>query len=775
MANTLKETKGEDEYPTLGSLEESIAFKRDGAKSLWKTYDPVKVERDWDEWWVQNKYFHADAQKAIDQTPEEKFIICQPPPNVTGYLHAGHALTGAVEDCMSRWNRMSGKSVLYVPGVDHAGIATQMVVEKQLQKKGLSRHDLGREKFVEEVYKWKDHSCERISKQLKKMGMSLDWDRFVFTMDEPRCKSVTEAFIRLKESGLIYRANRLVNWSCSLHSAISNIEVEKITLDKPTKLKVPGYDKLIEFGVLIEFAYKVKGTERELVVATTRIETMLGDVAVAVHPDDERYKDLIGKELEHPFIPDRKMIVVADGVLVDMAFGTGAVKVTPAHDENDFECGKRNGLEFINILNDDGTMNQNAGPYAGMKRYDVRYKIMEDLEKLKLFKGKKANPMALGTCSRSNDIIEPLLKPQWYVKMTDELKEFMLESVRTDAMHIVPEVYKNVWNGWVRNLEDWCISRQLWWGHRIPAYLVQVNGADAADESNSENWICGRTLEEATQNAEKQFNTTRDKLSLTQDEDVLDTWFSSALFPFAVLGWPDNTADMKAFFPNTILETGHDILFFWVAKMVIMSYYLQDKQLPYRKVFLHSMVRDENGEKMSKSKGNVIDPLEIIDGCDLESILAKITESTLSDKEKQKSITHKKKQFPLGIPQCGADTLRFGLLNFMHHGKDLNLDVNILITIRQFCNKIWNTFKFVMMNLGDNYQFDASHIKVDKLRLADKWILTELNNSVKQINEFMAGYHYHEATEAFQDLWQEKFCNIYLEYSKTTVKDPEFE
>jgi valyl-tRNA synthetase len=304
------------------------------------------------------------------------------------------------------------------------------------------------------------------------MGMSMDWDRFVFTMDDDRCKAVTEAFIRLKESGIIYRSNRLVNWSCTLNSAISNIEVDKIELSKPTKLQVPGYDKLVEFGVLCEFAYKVKGTDKELVVATTRIETMLGDVAVAVHPDDERYKQFIGAELEHPFLPDRKMRVVADGTLVDMAFGTGAVKVTPAHDENDFECGRRNDLEFINIMNDDGTLNSNAGPYAGMKRYDVRYKVMEDLEKLGLFKGKKSNPMALGICSRSKDVVEPLIKPQWYVKMTDELKHFMLETVRTDEMHIVPEVYKNVWNGWVSKLEDWCISRQLWWGHRIPAYII---------------------------------------------------------------------------------------------------------------------------------------------------------------------------------------------------------------------------------------------------------------------------------------------------------------
>ena len=763
----------EEVYPEFKTLAESIAFKKDATKSLWKNYDPVKVEKDWDQYWVENKYFHCDAEVAKDLPKEDKFIICWPPSNVTGYLHAGHAITGAIEDCMSRYHRMKGRPTLFVPGVDHAGIATQTVVEKKLAKKGISRFDLGREKFIEEVYNWKDHSCDRICEQLRKMGMSMDWDRFTFTMDDVRYKAVLEAFIRLKNEGIIYRANRLVNWSCTLNSAISNIEVDKEELTKPTKIKVPGYDKPVEFGVLIEFAYKVKGTDRELIVATTRLETMLGDVAVAVHPEDERYKDLIGKELEHPFIPDRKMTVVADDVLVDMEFGTGAVKVTPAHDENDFNCGVRNNLEFINILDDHGILNKNAGKYQGMKRYDARVQVQKDLEALGLYKGKKPNPMILGICSRSKDIVEPLIKPQWYVKMTDELQAHMLGIVETDEMHIVPAVYKKKWNGWINDLRDWCISRQLWWGHRIPAYIPTIKGQDPLDPNQGDSWICAHTEEEALKLAAEKHGVPAENITLKQDEDVLDTWFSSALFAFSIAGWPEDTVDMKAFFPNTILETGHDILFFWIARMVIMSYYLLDKQIPFRKVFLHSMVRDETGEKMSKSKGNIIDPLEVIDGCSLEEIVRKIQESTLSDKEKKRSIAYKKKKFKLGMPKCGSDTLRYGLLSFTHHAKDINLDLNKLLSVRQFCNKIWNTFKYVTLKLGGDFQYNLANINPEALTLADKWILAELTNTFKKMNELHEGYHYHELTTQFEEIWVDKFCNVYLEYSKLVLDNPE--
>ena len=603
MVQNLKDQKETEKYPEFKDVKESIAFKQDYEKSMWGSYNSEFVEKDWNEWWHQNKYFSSNAEEALKLPKEKRYIICWPPSNVTGYLHAGHAITASIEDCLVRWKRMNGFHTFFVPGVDHAGIATQVVVEKKLALKGISRHDLGREKFIEEVYKWKDHSCETICDQMRKLGVSCDWDKFVFTMDEDRNKAVIESFIKLKEEGIIYRANRIVNWSCDLKSAISNIEVDTIELTKPTKLNVPGYDKTVEFGVIIEFAYKIKGTDQELVVATTRIETMLGDVAVAVHSQDPRYKDIVGKELEHPFIPDRKIVVITDDELVDMEFGSGAVKVTPAHDPNDYKCGKRNNLEFINIMNDDGTMNENAGPYAGMKRYDVRRQIIQDLKDKKLYKDTKPNPMSLGLCSRSKDVIEPILKPQWYVKATDDLIKHMFDIVKTEEMNIQPTNFRAVWNDWMGKLEDWCISRQLWWGHRCPAYLVKVKGGEEPDETISESWVVGRDLEEATVKAEKQFGKSRDELELSQDTDVLDTWYSSALFPFAVTGWPNKTKEFEAFYPNSILETGSDILFFWVAKMAMMSYYLMDddKKVPFKDVFLHSMVRDESGIKMSKS------------------------------------------------------------------------------------------------------------------------------------------------------------------------------
>ena len=646
LIENVKATKeeGGDKYPSFSTLNEAIAFKRDVNKSNWPVFDPSKVERDWNKWWIEKKYFHTTAEEALTVPKEKRFVIAWPPSNVTGYLHLGHAICAAVEDGMARWHRMKGDKTVFVPGVDHAGIATQAVVEKKLLKEqGIKKMDIGREAFVKEIYKWKDHSCERIIEQINTMACSADWDRFIFTMDEPRNKAVNEAFVRLYEAGVIYRANRMVNWSCALKTAVSDIEVNMETIAKPTKYQIPGHPSWYEFGTLTEFAYKVKDSDEEIVVATTRIETMLGDTAVAVHPDDPRYKHLIGKELVHPFIKDRVLKVIADPVLVDMSFGTGAVKVTPAHDPNDFQCGRRNNLEFVTIFNDDGTLNDNGGPYKGKLRYEVRVQIWKDLEALGLLKAKKPHQMVLGFCDRSGDVIEPMIKAQWYVKMTDDLVKHMLEIVNNGELNIKPEIFVNEYNGWVNKLTDWCVSRQLWWGHRIPAYLVKVkNTGREPDEKEEGDWVVGRNLEEATKKAEEKFKTTRDNLELSQDEDVLDTWFSSALYPFSIFGWPEKTKDLEAFYPNSILETGRDILFFWVIRMVIMGYYLTDKQVPYKNVFLHSIVRDEKGEKMSKSKGNVIDPLEIIHGCGLEVLLDKIKSSSLGDKEKEKGMAYKK-------------------------------------------------------------------------------------------------------------------------------------
>ncbi len=600
------------------------------------SYQPKYVEAAWQSWWEKSGFYSPNVEAALKASQADKFVMVIPPPNVTGSLHLGHALTSAVEDTLTRWHRMNGKIALWVPGTDHAGIATQSVVEKMLKKEqGLTRHDLGREKFVEKVWEWKETYGNRITSQIRSLGSSCDWSREAFTMDENLSRAVTEAFCRFHEDGLLYRDTRLVNWSCALRSAISDIEVDHVDLEGQSFFAIPGHDqqKKYEFGMITSFAYKVDGSSDELVVATTRLETMLGDTAVAVHPDDPRYKHLHGKMLVHPFC-DRKIPIICDGVLVDMNFGTGAVKVTPAHDPNDYNCGKRNNLEFIVMLSEDGSIAASGGKYAGMMRYDAREKIEKDLQALGLLRGKAINKMRLAFCSRSGDIIEPMLTPQWYVNCSS-MAARSVAAVRNGDLKIVPAMHEETWYYWLDNIRDWCISRQLWWGHRIPAYFARIKGETEVEKNepaNNNRWIVARTENEAFALAAKKFNVDISQVLLEQDEDVLDTWFSSGLFPFSVFGWPNNTVDFKAFYPTSLLETGLDILFFWVARMVMMGLHLTDT-LPFTTVYLHAMVRDKFGRKMSKSLGNVIDPLEVIHGCSLEDLLAKIAAGNLPAKE----------------------------------------------------------------------------------------------------------------------------------------------
>ena len=686
-------------------------YKKRTEGALPEAYSPAYVEAAWYDWWEQSGFFKpehgrpgglADAPKSRDGV----FSMVIPPPNVTGKLHIGHALTNAVEDALTRWHRMRGEMTLWTPGCDHAGIATQMVVEKMLMKReGVSRHDLGREAFVKKVWEWKEQYGSAIYGQLRRFGCSVDWDRAVFTMDPKMSRAVTEAFVRLHEDGTIYRANRLVNWSCTLKSAISDIEVDKTELPGRTLLSVPGYKDKVEFGVIVSFAYKIAGGKSdkdEIVVATTRLETMLGDTAVAVHPKDARYKHLHGKSLTHPFVPERKLPIVCDE-MVDMEFGTGAVKITPAHDPNDYEVGKRHGLPFINIFTDEGVVGEGCGKFTGMKRFDARKAVQEALDELGLYRGTADNPMVVPVCNRSKDIIEPLIKPQWYVKCGDMAKS-AAAAVRSGELKIIPEQFEKTWFTWMDGMRDWCISRQLWWGHRIPVYLAGVQGApQPPDPTKNENWISGRTRDEALDKAAKKLGVDRSKVSLTQDEDVLDTWFSSGLFPFAVFGWPEQSKELELFYPGALLETGHDIIFFWVARMVFFGQKFTGK-LPFKEVFLHAMVRDAHGRKMSKSLGNVIDPIAVIDGITLEDLHKTLEGGNLDPKEVQKAKAGQKQDYPGGIPECGTDALRFALCAYTAQGRDINLDVLRVQGYRFFCNKLWNATRFAMLYLGEGFR-----------------------------------------------------------------------
>ncbi|XP_012257188.2 valine--tRNA ligase isoform X1 [Athalia rosae] len=738
--------------PVLYTIDTPVGNKKDVGCPMPDAYSPRFVEAAWYSWWEKQGFFKPEyGRKSIsEKNPKGKFIMVIPPPNVTGFLHLGHALTNAIEDAITRWNRMKGRTTLWNPGCDHAGIATQVVVEKKIwrdEKK--TRHDIGREKFVEKVWEWKKEKGDHIYTQLRKLGGSPDWERACFTMDPKLCRAVTEAFVRLHESGDIYRSNRLVNWSCTLKSAISDIEVDKVELTGKTLLSIPGYTEKIEFGVLVSFAYEVEDSNEKVVVATTRIETMLGDVAVAVHPKDPRYSHLVGKCVKHPFC-DRKLPVIADE-FVEMEFGTGAVKITPAHDPNDYEVGKRHDLPFITIFDDSGNISGGYGSFTGLKRFDARKAILEELTKRGLYIETKDNPMVVPLCSRSKDVVEPLIKPQWYVKC-DEMAADAIRVVESGELKIIPEQHKRTWNHWLEGIRDWCISRQLWWGHRIPAYFVSVSDPSVPIGSENDNnyWVSGRTESEAIEKAAKRFNVGVDKISLKQDPDVLDTWFSSGLFPFSVFGWPDETEELKEFYPGSLLETGHDILFFWVARMVFLGRKLLGK-LPFKEVYLHAMVRDAHGRKMSKSLGNVIDPMDVIYGISLEDLNKQLLDSNLDPKELDRAIEGQRQDYPQGIPECGTDALRFALCAYTTQGRDINLDILRVQGYRFFCNKLWNATKFALIYLGNGFRFDHE----DDKRYSDvsnatevigdrRWCEHALNETCVQdaLNNFLADYPY---------------------------------
>ncbi|VUC28382.1 unnamed protein product [Clonostachys rosea] len=730
-----------------------------------KAYDPIAVESAWYSWWEKEGYFQPKFKEDGKVQDEGSFVIVHPPPNVTGALHMGHALGDSLQDIMIRWNRMQGKTTLWLPGCDHAGISTQSVVENMLwRRQQKTRHDLGREKFIDTVWEWKGEYHKKINKALSSMGGSFDWSREAFTMDENLSAAVTETFVKLHEEGVIYRANRLVNWCTKLNTALSNLEVVNKELTGRTLLDVPGYEKKVEFGVIVHFQYPIEGSDEKIEVATTRIETMLGDTGIAVNPKDSRYTHLVGKVALHPFIEGRKLPIIADDY-VDMEFGTGAVKLTPAHDPNDFTLGQRHKLEFINILTDDGLLNENAGPYKGQKRFDVRYTIQDALKEKGLYVDKKDNAMKVPLCEKSKDIIEPLMKPQWWMRMK-ELAEPALEVVRNGDIKIRPDTAERSYFRWLEDINDWCISRQLWWGHRCPVYFAKVEG-EAGDTSEESLWFSGRTREEAEQKAKAALP--GKTFTLEQDEDVLDTWFSSGLWPFSTLGWPKKTHDLETLYPTAVLETGWDILFFWIARMIMLGLKMTGK-IPFKEVYCHSLVRDSDGRKMSKSLGNVIDPLDVISGIKLEDLHAKLLLGNLHPSEVAKATKYQKTAFPDGIPQCGADALRFTMANATTGGGDINLDVRIIHAYRKFCNKIFQATKYVLGSLPEDF-VPAKDASATGKTLAERWILHKMNAAARDVNAALADREFSKATIIVYRYWYTELCDVYIENSKAIIRD----
>lgn len=738
--------------------------------SLSKTYDPSLVEKDWYQFWDRNELFKPRFDKEGKVKKEGLFCIPVPPPNITGALHIGHALTVSLEDSMARFYRMKGKTVLFLPGFDHAGIATQSVVEKNIWKtEHKTRLDYTRPEFVSKIWKWKDVYHDRIKNQFKKLGGSYDWSREAFTLDETRSRAVDEAFIRLFDKGIIYRDLKLVNWSTKLKTSISNLEVDNLNIDGPTMINVPNYDAPVNFGVLYYIAYEVAdcipGTK--LIVATSRPETIFGDVAIAIHPDDERYTHLHGKFVKHPFI-DKKIPIILDSQNVDKAFGTGMVKITPAHDENDYSIAKRNNLPFINILTEDGLLNENTGPnWKGLKRFDARNIVIEKLKEKGLFIKAEGYKTTIRLCSRSNDVIEPLLKSQWWVSQGQMAKN-AIRKVQKKEILIQPSSTEADYFRWLTNIKDWCISRQLWWGHRCPVYFVAIEGEDN-DSNSSMYWIAAHTLEEAQRKAVLRFP--NKKFTLNQDEDVLDTWFSSALWPLSTLGWPTKGKDLENFYPFSLLESGWDILFFWITRMILLNMKLTGI-VPFKEVFCHPLVRDNQGRKMSKSLGNVIDPIDVIEGISLEDLQTKLQSGNFSQQEINLMTKLQRKSFPKGIPQLGTDALRFTLCSYTSSSNcnDINLDIKKIEENKRFINKIYQAVRFLHIHAKGLTFYDLNH----DLSTMDLWIRCQLEMTSNRIKKHFESRNFMGVTTELYQFWY-LLCDNYIEYVKYILSQSDME
>lgn len=654
---------------------------------LEKTYQPNQFEHDLYHWWMNQGYFTPKAEPG-----KPYFSMVTPPPNITGQLHLGHGLDNAIQDTLIRFKRMQGYNTLWLPGTDHASIATEVKIVEALKKQGIDKHDLGREGFLKRAWQWKEEYGGRIVEQLKCLGSSCDWTRLAFTMDERCSKAVRRAFVRMYKDGLIYRGNRIINWCPVCQTALSDAEVEYAEQD----------------GHFWHYGYTTPDGKTTVTFATTRPETMLGDTAVAVNPNDERYKDLVGKTVIVPFV-NREIPVIADEY-VDMDFGTGVVKITPAHDPNDFEVGRRHNLPVIRVMNDDGTMNENAGEFAGLDRYEARKQIVARLKEMGILQKVEPHKHNVGSCYRCHTTVEPIVSKQWFVKM-EPLAKPAIEAVKKGEIKFHPERFEKTYFNWMENIRDWCISRQLWWGHRIPVWYCDDCGAEICEETDPT--VCPKCGSK----------------HIRQDEDVLDTWFSSALWPFSTLGFCEGSDDFKAFFPTSVLSCGYDIIFFWVARMIFSSLY-NTGEVPFRDVLMHGIVRDEQGRKMSKSLGNGVDPVKFID-------------------------------------QYGADTLRFALLNGVANGSDIRFSQDKIDGTRNFMNKIWNASRFVLMNCeGKTLRTDISECK---LTLADKWILTRLNDITKTVTELTEKFELGMSCQALYDFVWSEFCDWYIELTKPVL------